>query len=845
MPSTETVWQYVATYAPQSVPDGQQEVLRYTRLAQKHPGCITASASQDLESGQFRLYQEWSGKEQFMLWLKETSHLEGEGLSRSLFESTPFRAPDVESRPHHIWGRAERKQLTKANPQLFFLSIENRTKHALFNNTTDSQYEVTMRFPKQVMEPCEGVSVSGEHFKTLVFPGQTVPFVEGKWNGGYALSYSFGPVTDPKYLQDSAKELAEKVRKEVDRFKEFLQMHAVNPDEPGLMLDDARRESFEDKVLSICLQKAGQKDAPKFVDLTWPPNQSSICRPQEGKAPPRAWMRPHEFLPAALKDKYDLMVADQSGTQVEPADIDQGALGDCWFMAAIAACAEMPDELVRPIFNNYFEMKRDHQAYKDMHQRELDAGFFKIRLAKHGWWKWHVVDTFLPVQPMKCPGGPCFAKNREQPHEMWVAMLEKVYAKCHGSYNAISGGDPAVALSDLTGFPAVTFDWPARGKATPEGATALFKKVLQHDLSDRMIWVTTPGEDHSELSGDGRKGGTQQQVYDDVGLVTGHAYTVLKAIEVQDRQDPKNTHRLVQIRNPWGGEKEWNMDWSDYNPADGRQSLWLRHPEVAQAIAERWPNDYPSGAGGSENPGTGTVLEKKQDGSHWMSWTDCLWWFDGGGVCLRQKGWQDVRFKTGFSDGHPDHFFKITPSSSCKCVCFVVQHDRRGLAKDDTRVDWCALRVEVLTPGAKKPMYDTVAHSNDGVFMYSQQVVAFNVTGDDHEREEPFELEGGKEYYVMVRQHPSEQKQHVRNRDGIVVAIQTSDGNRSGPRSQQEPIRGFQAFSTTQKVREATKYVGYYGLSDEGAVEDADIPCQVTYRGSTNTHCNPAELRGR
>eukprot|EP00662_Eupelagonemidae_sp_cell21_P043667 gene43667-40028_t len=99
--------------------------------------------------------------------------------------------------------------------------------------------------------------------------------------------------------------------------------------------------------------------------------------------------------------------------------------------------------------------------------------------------------------------------------------------------------------------------------------------------------------------------------------------------------------------------------------------------------------------------GPGTVLEKKADGSYWMEWADALHYSKPSRIGM--QGWQDVRFRTGFSDGQPDHFFRITPSSSCQAIAFAVQHDRRGLPKDDKRVDPCALRIEVLTQGPKKP----------------------------------------------------------------------------------------------------------------------------------------------
>lgn len=137
-----------------------------------------------------------------------------------------------------------------------------------------------------------------------------------------------------------------------------------------------------------------------------------------------------------------------------------------------------------------------------------------------------------------------FASCRES-NETWLPLLEKAYAKCHGDYQAISGGFAGEGIEDLTGGVSTYFD---------------SESVLDKDkLWGELLQVN---ETNGFLFGCGSRTGRDSDPTDDEGFVRGHAYTVLDGREIKDPKDKEKTIRLLKIRNPWG-KTEWNGAWSD------------------------------------------------------------------------------------------------------------------------------------------------------------------------------------------------------------------------------------------------------------------------------------------
>lgn len=142
--------------------------------------------------------------------------------------------------------------------------------------------------------------------------------------------------------------------------------------------------------------------------------------------------------------------------------------------------------------------------------------------------------------------------SRSNNNEMWVMLMEKAYAKLHGSYQALSQGFTKHAMIDLTGCPTEFREIPREKDNfddVEDFANELFDYLMNADEEGHLILTETSGTDEI-TEGDGPGAGA--------GLVSGHAYSI---IQVKEGDGVK----LLNIRNPWG-QFEWNGAWSDNSP---------------------------------------------------------------------------------------------------------------------------------------------------------------------------------------------------------------------------------------------------------------------------------------
>lgn len=79
-----------------------------------------------------------------------------------------------------------------------------------------------------------------------------------------------------------------------------------------------------------------------------------------------------------------------------------------------------------------------------------NLGLFVVRLCVQGHWRDVLISDEIPcLGTMNPPGGPIFSKARSG--ELWVALIEKAWAKVFGSYQHTIGGSPGECMVNLTG----------------------------------------------------------------------------------------------------------------------------------------------------------------------------------------------------------------------------------------------------------------------------------------------------------------------------------------------------------------------------------------------------------
>jgi hypothetical protein len=223
---------------------------------------------------------------------------------------------------------------------------------------------------------------------------------------------------------------------------------------------------------------------------------------------------------------------DYIGDSIERTDPDQGAVGDCYFMAALASVA-------------FTHPTKIHACSGDgPHPITFYTGLL-------GAAKTYSVTEKIPVRSSNQI--ILYAKSTDS-GEMWPAIYEKAYAQYRAgtssdkpNYSKLSGGSGTKALRHITGWGSDSWSCSSRS------GSDLYELVRANSVGGKTKWpmvADTYGVDESIPTGG---------QYDDAGIVANHVYSVFGWMY-------KDAQKYIVLRNPWAqGEPTSNVATGTWN----------------------------------------------------------------------------------------------------------------------------------------------------------------------------------------------------------------------------------------------------------------------------------------
>ena len=274
----------------------------------------------------------------------------------------------------------------------------------------------------------------------------------------------------------------------------------------------------------------------------------------------------------------------------ESNDVMQGSLADCWFISALSVIATK-DYLLRGEFNKSIldDGKIDEEEIKMMSEgiyppifhSFATKGIYCFRFFKNYKWRYVLIDDRLPCHAVYNRNQTkklIFAHCR-QDNEFWVPLIEKAYAKIHGSYFTLVSGCIDDGLVDMTGLVSKKILKDNSLLTMPSKIEELWKLLKDYSSLkfNNELWTQSGKKVTSKyftrnksmmgcsVEPNGRNKEMEVIIQGHkVGILAGHAYGILDAFEIPKARSSKSrrTSRLLRIRNPWG-IYEWNGKWCD------------------------------------------------------------------------------------------------------------------------------------------------------------------------------------------------------------------------------------------------------------------------------------------
>lgn len=209
----------------------------------------------------------------------------------------------------------------------------------------------------------------------------------------------------------------------------------------------------------------------KFIDPEFPPTALSCANPD---IEPEKYHKMKQYEWMRITDIYPTPHLFQGG--IETSDINQGELGDCYLLVVLGAAAY------------------DQQAIEArFYHKELNSvGAILVKMFVNGKEQWILIDDYIPTKY----GKPAFVSSIDE-GEVWPCLLEKAWAKLHGTYARCEAGQPTNAALHIMGCPGESYenekDWEKIWPKVEEGTKRDFTMFAATHNDGRDLCGCVPG----------------------------------------------------------------------------------------------------------------------------------------------------------------------------------------------------------------------------------------------------------------------------------------------------------------------------------------------------------------
>ena len=299
----------------------------------------------------------------------------------------------------------------------------------------------------------------------------------------------------------------------------------------------------------IYLNQEYPSQEKQFTDDLFPPNEISLLgNNKEENSSQEIEIKNNKILSSEIewhRSKKILIEPHLFEGEINVKNISTGIIINSYFLSAIDALCKYP-YLISKIF-----ITKEYNK---------DNCFFELLLFIDGEFQIVYLDDYFPC--IKGTSIPYFTKPTT--FELWIMLLEKVWAKVNGGYGNILVGNSSEVFRFLTGFCSEQIN---NNLINNLNYSNLLKNCFE---SKEIICFSTKNNDDVEK----------------MGLIKDHNYVLVNIIEIKDNNNENII--LYKLKNPIFCDKNWNGDWS--NQSDN----WSEeiNKQIEEEILETNENEF-------------------------------------------------------------------------------------------------------------------------------------------------------------------------------------------------------------------------------------------------------------